>query len=662
MTKNSLKCFVVLIVFLFQSSFSTSTSANSKELNSVTIATTGGRCLKDALNVLSSQLQCVITYEDPPYLHSSAIQALTPDGPFVPTKHALFFVYDPARSKSEIIQSLLNEYHKVDDTVIFYQVNSESKGKQIINVVPSQIKNENGAMIGWDSPLEKRISLTATDNYYAIAERIAELTSQDAREKVRAVEGLRRGAFFTEKVSFNAENKSARACLNQILSHFDTEHNTHMTWVVLRDPVLKTAFLSFPNVTLEKESDTNALFEDVANTVTIHTESSEPLADGLHAMTRQLGRIILFEDSPHLCSCQVMKDHAGTPYVPRGGIFNFVYTSKAEPFQVLTEGIENFNRQVVESFVVKQVDTSFYIHPTEYMNKEENLLPHIPILTNSISLPKEQKSTSEVLKQLCTSLATQTKYQIIVGQLPADFERVLSYEGGNHSAVEHLVALSKQLNKTFSWQLLYDPRRAAYVLQAQESGQFFNGNADAKPVIGAVNANAALPNTEDDPKNQIAVAAPTVKAGDVAPDFTATDMNGKTWKLSELKGKNVLLTFFPKCFTGGCANHLSSLRDHQSEFDALDTQILAVSVDPAEGEKGQLAFAKQWGFTFPLIPDTSRAISKQFGAAQTDEQLAARMSILIDKAGIVRWIDTDVHVQTHGADVLAKIKELEVTR
>jgi peroxiredoxin len=47
----------------------------------------------------------------------------------------------------------------------------------------------------------------------------------------------------------------------------------------------------------------------------------------------------------------------------------------------------------------------------------------------------------------------------------------------------------------------------------------------------------------------------------------------------------MLLTFFLKCFTGGCANRLSSLRDHQADLDAPDMQILTVSVDPSEGEK-----------------------------------------------------------------------------
>lgn len=173
---------------------------------------------------------------------------------------------------------------------------------------------------------------------------------------------------------------------------------------------------------------------------------------------------------------------------------------------------------------------------------------------------------------------------------------------------------------------------------------------------------ALLPRAEDEPNTPVGSPLPTVEVGQKAPYFAAIDMNGKTWTLSKLKGMNVLVTFFPKCFTGGCANHLSSLRDHQKEFDAADSQILAVSVDAAEGEKGQLAFAKEWGFTFPLIPDTSRQLGKQFGAIQNDDELAARMSILIDKTGVVRWIDTDVHVQTHGADVLQKIRELKLAQ
>jgi len=83
-----------------------------------------------------------------------------------------------------------------------------------------------------------------------------------------------------------------------------------------------------------------------------------------------------------------------------------------------------------------------------------------------------------------------------------------------------------------------------------------------------------------------------------------------------------------------------------------------VSVDPAEGEKGQIAFAKQLGVDFPLIPDTGRNLSILYGAASHPTQLSARMSVLIDKDGIVRLIDHNVGVRTHGPDMLQKLREL----
>jgi peroxiredoxin Q/BCP len=160
-------------------------------------------------------------------------------------------------------------------------------------------------------------------------------------------------------------------------------------------------------------------------------------------------------------------------------------------------------------------------------------------------------------------------------------------------------------------------------------------------------------------ENNPLVGKAVPEQGKMAPEFTSVDSNGKQWQLSALRGqKNLLLTFFPKCFTGGCANHLSSLRDHQAEFDAADTQILAVSVDPAEGEKGQIAFAKQWNLSFPLIPDTERKLSLLYGAVQMPADLTSRMTVFIDKQGIVRFIDRDVNVMTHGSDVLNKMKEL----
>jgi len=151
-----------------------------------------------------------------------------------------------------------------------------------------------------------------------------------------------------------------------------------------------------------------------------------------------------------------------------------------------------------------------------------------------------------------------------------------------------------------------------------------------------------------------------LQIGQPAPDFSVVDANGQLQKLSDRRGRrNVLLTFFPRCFTGGCTAQNLSLRDEYLNFVRLNTDVLAVSVDAADGENGQRAFTAKYKLPFPLLPDTSRALSVLYGAAQSSSDATSlRQSVLIDKDGIVRWVDRDVQTATHGADVLRAMREL----
>lgn len=153
-----------------------------------------------------------------------------------------------------------------------------------------------------------------------------------------------------------------------------------------------------------------------------------------------------------------------------------------------------------------------------------------------------------------------------------------------------------------------------------------------------------------------AEGAPPIRIGESAPDFTVLDFNGRTWHLNDWRSKkNILLTFFPRCFTGGCEQQLESLRVVHEELAGADVEIVAVSVDTAPVQR---AFANSLGFNFTFLPDTERLISQLYGAAQNTEQLSDRMSVFIDKQGIVRLIDKQVVVGTHGSDVLKQMETL----
>ncbi|BCM89914.1 alkyl hydroperoxide reductase E [Abditibacteriota bacterium] len=176
-----------------------------------------------------------------------------------------------------------------------------------------------------------------------------------------------------------------------------------------------------------------------------------------------------------------------------------------------------------------------------------------------------------------------------------------------------------------------------------------------------------LPLQTDDPDSfalrflleRTADPTPIFEVGKAAPDFCIRDANGIWRRLSSLRGrKNLVLTFFPRCFTGKCKSHLSSLRDSFGSFQLADTEVWAVSVDPAGGETGQKAFAQSLQLPFPMLPDEGRNLCFLYGAVTTPTDLAKRQSVLIDKDGIVRFIDREVAPETHGEDLLAHLKEL----
>ncbi len=100
-----------------------------------------------------------------------------------------------------------------------------------------------------------------------------------------------------------------------------------------------------------------------------------------------------------------------------------------------------------------------------------------------------------------------------------------------------------------------------------------------------------------------------LRVGELAPNFTAETSTGKTLTLSELRGKRVVLFFFPKAFTAGCTVETRRFRDHYSELSALGAEVVGVSVDRNET---QCEFANKEGVHFPMIGDESRRIGKSY--------------------------------------------------
>jgi mycoredoxin-dependent peroxiredoxin len=150
-----------------------------------------------------------------------------------------------------------------------------------------------------------------------------------------------------------------------------------------------------------------------------------------------------------------------------------------------------------------------------------------------------------------------------------------------------------------------------------------------------------------------------ITVGDTAPAFTLRDQHGREQSLAERSGsRNVLLVFYPFAFTGVCSGEMLALQERAEEWDALATDVLAVSCDPVPSLR---AFADTTGLEIPLLSDfwPHGEVSKSYGAFDNDLGAAGRSTFVIDKAGTVRWtVSTAIADARDVADYLKTLTDL----
>lgn len=162
----------------------------------------------------------------------------------------------------------------------------------------------------------------------------------------------------------------------------------------------------------------------------------------------------------------------------------------------------------------------------------------------------------------------------------------------------------------------------------------------------------------------VPAAAGDLKVGDQAPNFKLQASDGKTYQLTDFKGKEaVVLAWFPKAFTQGCTIECKSLAEHGDLIEKYNAKYFMVSVDPLEGEKGNIAFAKEHGGNkFPLLSDPTKDVANAYGVLNTERGFANRWTFYIDKTGKIAAIDKDVakRLATSAEDMAATLKQLGV--
>jgi peroxiredoxin Q/BCP len=101
-----------------------------------------------------------------------------------------------------------------------------------------------------------------------------------------------------------------------------------------------------------------------------------------------------------------------------------------------------------------------------------------------------------------------------------------------------------------------------------------------------------------------------LEPGDQAPDFTLPDQDGTPVALSDLRGKTVVLYFYPKADTPGCTTQACGVRDHRADYERADAVVLGVSPDPV---KKIARFDAKYSLGFPLLADEDHAVAEAYG-------------------------------------------------
>ena len=152
-----------------------------------------------------------------------------------------------------------------------------------------------------------------------------------------------------------------------------------------------------------------------------------------------------------------------------------------------------------------------------------------------------------------------------------------------------------------------------------------------------------------------------LSVGDKAPAFSLNDADGNKVKLSDFKGKKVVLYFYPKDLTPGCTIEACAFRDDIGAYKKLGAVVLGVSADT---EKLHQKFREKHDLNFPLLADVNRELSEKYGAWQEKSMYGkkywgiARITYIIDENGKIAKVWPKVKASGHSQEVIEALKSM----
>ena len=148
------------------------------------------------------------------------------------------------------------------------------------------------------------------------------------------------------------------------------------------------------------------------------------------------------------------------------------------------------------------------------------------------------------------------------------------------------------------------------------------------------------------------------EAGSVAPEFSLPSQDGSPVRLSDYRGKWVVLYFYPKDMTSGCTIEAHNFQRDQPQYAKRNTVVIGVSVDSADSHR---QFCAKEGLQFKLAADTEHKVAREYGSLVNFGvvQMAARHTFLIDPQGKISRVYSSVNPSQHSQELLSALDEVQ---
>jgi len=148
-----------------------------------------------------------------------------------------------------------------------------------------------------------------------------------------------------------------------------------------------------------------------------------------------------------------------------------------------------------------------------------------------------------------------------------------------------------------------------------------------------------------------------LEAGDVAPDFEAQDGDGTTWRLSDLRGKKVILFFYPADDTPGCTREACDFRDSQNDFTDAGYVVLGASPQGAESHQ---EFSAKYQLNFPLLVDDDMSLATAYGTAGVFGKFES-IPLMVQRSTFVIDADGKIEQALYGVSSRSHVEKLKAS-